>query len=200
MAHGPRFRVKFRRQREGKTDYRYRLRQLKSERPRAVVRLTNRRVLVSFEEFDPHGDRILVQAESPELVEVGFPEGSLTSTPAAYLTGYLAGLRLAAKGPKEAVLDAGVRRPSRGGRILGALQGLLDAGVEIPHSEEGLPPKERLGGAHLKKPLPQPLDQYRQKVSSSLVTKAAKAPRAPKAAAPASSGSSGGTSRPGAHP
>ncbi len=202
MAHGPRFRVKFRRQREGKTDYRYRLRQLKSERPRAVVRFTNRRVLVSLEEFDPKGDRILVQAESPELVAVGFPSSSLTSTPAAYLTGYLAGLRLAAKGPKEAVLDAGVLRPSKGGRILGALQGLLDAGVDVPHSKEGLPPKERLGGAHLKTPLPQPLDQYRQKVSSSLVTKAAKAPSTPKAPkpAPAPGSSSGGSARPGASP
>lgn len=179
MAHGPRFRVKFRRQREGKTDYRYRLRQLKSETPRAVVRLTNRRVLVALEEFDSEGDHVLAQAESPELLSVGFPAASLTSTPAAYLTGYLAGLRLAAQGSKEAVLDAGVLRPSKGGRILGALQGLLDAGLEIPHSEEGLPPKERLSGAHLKSPLPQPLDAYRQKVSSSLV---AKAPRAAKPA------------------
>ncbi|MDE1820093.1 MAG: 50S ribosomal protein L18 [Euryarchaeota archaeon] len=173
MAHGPRYRVKFRRQREGKTDYRYRLRQLKSEMPRAVVRLTNRRILVSLEEFDPAGDKVLAFAESPELVDVGFPTTSLTSTPAAYLTGYLAGLRLAAKGEKEAVLDAGVLRPSKGGRILGALQGLLDAGVEIPHSKEGMPPKERLGGAHLKSPLSVPLDQLRQKVSSTLVTKAA---------------------------
>jgi large subunit ribosomal protein L18 len=178
MAHGPRYKVRFRRQREGKTDYRYRLRQLKSEMPRAVVRLTNRRVLVALEEFDPAGDRVLAVAESPELTAVGFPEKSLTSTPAAYLTGYLAGLRLAAKGPKEAVLDAGVRRPTGGGRILGALQGLLDAGIEIPHSDEGLPPKERLSGAHLPTPLPQPLEAYKQKVSSSLLNR----PRAPKPA------------------
>ena len=172
MAHGPRFKVRFRRQREGKTDYRYRVKQLKSERARAVVRLTNRRVLVSLESFDPVGDRVITAAESPELKGVGFPEGSLTSTPAAYLTGYLAGLRLAEKGTTEAVLDAGVLRPTTGGRILSALQGLLDAGIEIPHSEEGLPPKERLAGAHLPKPLPQPLETYKQKVSSSLLHRA----------------------------
>ncbi len=189
MAHGPRFRVKFRRQREGKTDYRYRLRQLKSEKPRAVVRITNRRVLVSLQSFDPAGDRVIAQAESPELVPLGFPESSLTSTPAAYLTGYLAGLRLSALGSKEAVLDAGVLRPSKGGRILGALQGLLDAGIDVPHSKEGLPPKERLGGAHLKTPLPHPLEQFREKVSSTLVAGGAKAPRAP---------SSGAAPRPGA--
>ena len=184
MAHGPRFRVKFRRQREGKTDYRYRLRQLKSERPRAVVRLTNRRVLVSLEAFDPRGDRVLASAESPELSSVGFPSSSLTSTPAAYLTGYLAGLRLAAQGEREAILDAGVLRPSKGGRFLGALQGLLDAGIDVPHSAEGLPPKERLGGTHLKHPIPQSLDELKKQVSSSLVARKPKSPSAPKGASP----------------
>ncbi|EQD30588.1 50S ribosomal protein L18P, partial [mine drainage metagenome] len=37
MSTGPRYRVAFRRRREGKTDYRARLRLLKSDRPRAVV-------------------------------------------------------------------------------------------------------------------------------------------------------------------
>ncbi|MEM3341348.1 MAG: 50S ribosomal protein L18, partial [Thermoplasmata archaeon] len=36
MAQGPRYSVKFRRRREGKTDYRYRLKLLKSGKVRAV--------------------------------------------------------------------------------------------------------------------------------------------------------------------
>ena len=168
MAKGPNYRVPFRRRREGKTDYRTRLRLVKSETPRAVVRFTNRRVLVAVEEFDPEGDRVLASAESPELTEAGFPAASLTSTPAAYLTGYLAGLRLVAAGESEAVLDAGLLRPTRGGRLLGALQGLLDAGVEIPHGDAGMPSKERLSGAHLKTPLPEKLEAYRDRVQKSL--------------------------------
>jgi large subunit ribosomal protein L18 len=168
MAKGPNYRVAFRRRREGKTDYRQRLRLVKSEVPRAVVRFTNRRVLVAVEAFDPAGDRVVGAAESPELTEVGFPEKSLTSTPAAYLTGYLAGLRVVAAGESEAVLDAGLLRPTRGGRLLGALQGLLDAGLEIPHGDAGMPPKERLSGAHLKAPLPEKLDTYRERVQKSL--------------------------------
>ena len=47
MSTGPRFRVHFRRRREGKTDYRVRLRLLKSGTARAVVRFSDRLVRVS---------------------------------------------------------------------------------------------------------------------------------------------------------
>jgi large subunit ribosomal protein L18 len=164
MSEGPRYRVPFRRRREGKTDYRRRLRLLKSGRPRAVVRISRGRVLVSVTAFDPTGDRVLAAAESPELTRFGFPESSLRSTPASYLTGYLAGMRAKAAGAAEAVLDTGGRRPIRGGRLLGALKGLLDAGVDIPHSEEGFPPAERLSGRHLRSPLTEPIESYRDKL------------------------------------
>jgi large subunit ribosomal protein L18 len=161
MSDGPRYRVAFRRRREGKTDYRYRLKLLKSGTPRAVVRLSGNRVIVSLTGYDPKGDRVLAAAESPELGRIGFPESSFTSTTASYLTGYLAGLRAKGVGANEAVLDVGLRHPSQGGRLLGALKGLLDAGVEIPHGEGAFPSNDRLNGKHLPKPLPKPLDQYR---------------------------------------
>ena len=166
MSIGPRYRVAFRRRREGKTDYRYRLKLLKSGAPRAVVRLSGNRVIVSLTGYDPTGDRVLAGAESPELTRIGFPAGSLTSTTASYLTGYLAGLRAKGAGTTHAVLDAGLRRPSQGGRLLGALKGLLDAGIEVPHGEGAFPSNDRLGGKHLPKPLPQPLEQYRSQLAS----------------------------------
>ncbi len=101
MSTGPRFRVHFRRRREGRTDYRARLKLLKSGLPRAVVRLSERRVRVSVVEFDPAGDRVLATADSSELGGIEFPSGSLASTPAAYLTVYLAGLRAKANGRKK---------------------------------------------------------------------------------------------------
>src|SRR5208282_1484935 len=82
MSTGPRFRVHFRRRREGRTDYRVRLKLLKSGRLRAVVRLSERRVRVSLVEYDPTGDRVLATADSVELGGVEFPAGSLASTPA----------------------------------------------------------------------------------------------------------------------
>ncbi len=166
MSDSPRYRVHFRRRREGRTDYRVRLKLLKSGRPRAVVRLSERRVRVSVVAFDPSGDRVLATADSTELGGIEFPSVSLASTPAAYLTAYLAGLRAKAHGQAEAVLDLGIRHPTSGGRLSAALRGLLDAGLTIPHGDEGFPSADRLAGAHLPKKLPLPLDTYRQKLSA----------------------------------
>jgi large subunit ribosomal protein L18 len=171
MSTGPRFRVHFRRRREGRTDYRIRRKLLLSGQPRAVVRLSARRVRVSLVEFSPTGDRVVAAADSAELGALTFPAGSLSSTPAAYLTAYLAGLRARATGREGAVLDVGLRHPTAGGRLAAALKGLLDAGLEIPHGGEGFPSADRLNGSHLPKPLPQPLDTYRQQLST-LVPKA----------------------------
>ncbi|MFY9716317.1 MAG: 50S ribosomal protein L18 [Thermoplasmata archaeon] len=165
MSTGPRYRVHFRRRREGKTDYRVRLRLLRSGRSRAVVRCSDTRVRVSIVSFDPAGDRVLAVADSSELGGIDFPAGRIGSTPAAYLTGLLAGLRAKSVGTQEAVLDVGLRRPTKGGRLAAALKGLLDAGIDIPHGEEGFPSQERLNGAHLPTPLPQPVEAYKLKLS-----------------------------------
>jgi len=164
MSTGPRYRVHFRRRREGKTDYRVRLRLLKSGMPRAVVRFSDRRVRVAIMRFDPVGDRVVASAESAELGRLGFPAASLSSTPAAYLTAYLAGLRSKSAGEESVVLDAGIHHPTEGGRLSAALKGLLDAGVEVPHGEGVFPSSERLNGAHLPKPLPEPLEAYKLKL------------------------------------
>ena len=143
MSTGPRYRVHFRRRREGKTDYRVRLRLLKSGTPRAVVRFSDRVVRVSIVTFDPVGDRVVAAADSRELGAIAFPPSSLASTPAAYLTAYLAGLRAKASGTETAALDAG---------------------VEIPHGEKGFPTADRLNGTHLAKPLPEPVEAYKLKL------------------------------------
>jgi large subunit ribosomal protein L18 len=172
---GPRYKVPFRRRRDGQTDYRVRLKLLKSDRPRAVVRLSNRRVLVAVTTYDPTGDRVLAAAESPELTKIGFPISGQAATPAAYLTGYLAGLRAKKAGATVAVLDAGLRHPTDGGRLLGVLKGLLDAGLEIPHGETDFPKADRLNGKHLKSPLAQPLETYRSQLAG-LVDRRPEAP------------------------
>jgi large subunit ribosomal protein L18 len=174
MSRGPRYRVPFRRRREGLTDYRHRLKLLKSGVPRAVVRRSNGRFWVAVTQYDPAGDRVIASADSKELPRLGFPGTSLTSTPAAYLTGYLAGLRAKNAGTSDAVLDLGLRHAIPGGRVLGALKGLLDAGIEIPHGEKGFPGTDRLNGKHLGTPLPEPLETYRLKLPS-IAAKAAEA-------------------------
>jgi large subunit ribosomal protein L18 len=129
-----------------------------------VVRFSDRRVRVSIVRYDPVGDRVVAAAESAELGPLGFPASSLSSTPAAYLTAYLAGLRSKSAGAESVVLDTGLRHPTEGGRLSAALKGLLDSGVEVPHGEGVFPSPERLNGAHLAKPLPQPLEAYKLKL------------------------------------
>ncbi|MDD1717818.1 MAG: 50S ribosomal protein L18, partial [Methanoregulaceae archaeon] len=48
MAAGPRYFVRFRRRREGRTDYYRRMKLIVSDRPRMVVRRTNRQIIVQL--------------------------------------------------------------------------------------------------------------------------------------------------------
>ncbi|HDM91876.1 MAG TPA: 50S ribosomal protein L18 [Candidatus Korarchaeota archaeon] len=148
MARSGRYKVKFRRRREGKTDYRKRLALLKSGLPRLVVRRTNRHIIVQVMEYVPNGDRVLAYAFSKELRKFGW-EYSLKSTPAAYLTGYLAALRAKKAGVERAVLDLGRQASTPGSKLYAALKGALDAGLEVPHGEEILPNESRIRGEHI---------------------------------------------------
>jgi large subunit ribosomal protein L18 len=149
MSVGPRTRVPFRRRREGRTDYRRRLAFLKSGSTRVVVRRTATNVIVQFVDWAKDGDQVRATAVAQELAKLGW-EGSPKNTPAAYLTGFLAGQRAKAAGVSAAVLDMGRRVPTKGNRIFAALKGVQDAGIDVPAgSEEIYPAKERLTGAFL---------------------------------------------------
>ncbi len=148
MAHGPRYRVQFRRRREGRTDYRSRLALLKSGETRAVVRRTNGNVIVQFVDWDGEGDSIKASAVGQELQKLGWT-GSAKNTPAAYLTGLLAGKRALEAGIDEAVLDMGRHANVRGSKVFAALKGMVDAGVYIPHGDDMFPSEDRLTGKFL---------------------------------------------------
>ncbi len=148
MARSGRYKVKFRRRREGKTNYKKRLALLKSGKLRVVIRRTNRYIIVQFMKFKPEGDEVVAQAYSKELNKFGWIYGS-KNLPAAYLTGYLAGLRAKSKGINETVLDIGRFPSTKGSKIYAALKGVLDAGIEVPHSPDILPSEERIKGEHI---------------------------------------------------
>lgn len=156
MAHGPLYHVKFRRRREGRTDYRRRLALLKSGKARVVVRRSNRNVTVQFVHYSEAGDVIVSQAQATELKKLGW-NGHTSNTPAAYLAGLLAGKRYLDSGnaveadeeENHAVLDLGRQVPKRGGLIFAALAGVLESGVRVPHGGDVLPADERIRGEHL---------------------------------------------------
>ncbi len=151
MAHGPRYKVPRRRRREGKTNYYKRYVMVLSGKPRFVVRKTNQYIWAQVIIAKPQGDVTVAAAHSRELVKRYGWLGGTKNTPAAYLTGLLAGLRALREGITYAVLDIGLHRPVRGARVFAALKGALDAGLEIPHSEEVLPDEYRIRGEHIAK-------------------------------------------------
>ncbi|NHJ12563.1 MAG: 50S ribosomal protein L18 [Candidatus Thorarchaeota archaeon] len=148
MAQGPTYRLKFRRRREGKTNYYRRRRLLLSRRPRLVIRKTNNRTIVQVITANVAGDITVASAESTELVRFGWDAGK-SNLPAAYLTGFLAALRAKARGVDAAVLDIGLIPPVKGSKVYGALKGAIDAGLDVPHDEEVIPDEERISGKHI---------------------------------------------------
>lgn len=95
-----RFQVKFRRRREGKTDYRQRHKLItqdknkyKSPKYRLVVRFSNRYVTCQIVYAEIDGDKVLCSASSRELPRYGLTVG-LKNYSAAYCTGLLVARRL----------------------------------------------------------------------------------------------------------
>lgn len=145
MADSSNYKVPFRRRRKQKTDYKQRLELLKSDTARAVVRLSNNHTRVQLAQYQPEGDISNAQTLSRELEEHGWDEHT-GNLPAAYLTGFLAGKKTDIE---EAVLDVGLRTVKQGSRLFAAVQGLRDAGVDVPVGEKMLPEEDRIRGEHI---------------------------------------------------
>jgi large subunit ribosomal protein L5e len=99
-AYYSRFQVKFRRRRQGKTDFYARRRLIQqdknkyeSKKYRFVVRRTNRRIITQIIYATIKGDRVLCQADSQELRRYGLEAGH-TNYASAYATGLLCARRL----------------------------------------------------------------------------------------------------------
>ncbi|MBN3037479.1 MAG: 50S ribosomal protein L18 [Candidatus Diapherotrites archaeon] len=145
MTQNTTYTMRFRRRREGKTDYHRRLRLLKSRIPRFVVRVLPRQVITQVINFNEKGDNVEACASSLELKKYGWKVHT-GNVSAAYLTGFMCGLRAKKRGISEAVLDIGLHTPVYGSNVFAALKGALDAGINIPHDEKCLPAEEKIKG------------------------------------------------------
>jgi len=137
-----------RRRREGRTDYHQRLRLLKSGSPRLVARTSNSHVRAQLITPGPNGDVTHVSATSEELDDYGW-EAPTGNVPSAYLTGFLLGSRAVAEGHDEAVLDIGLNTATPGNKVFSVQEGAIDAGLEIPHSDDVLADWSRNRGEHI---------------------------------------------------
>lgn len=148
MAKGSKFVVKYRRKREGKTNYKKRLELLKSGLDRLVIIPSNKHITIQVLEYNDDGDLVRASAHSKELEKFGWKQ-STGNTPSAYLTGLLCGLRGKNNGIKKAILDIGLRPSIRGSRIYAGLKGFIDSGLTVPFDKDMLPDEERVKGVHI---------------------------------------------------
>ena len=151
MAHGKNQRLRFKRRRNGQTDYRRRMKLLRGGDLRAVVRISNTQVICQLIEFGMDGDNIFDSISGQTLVDkYKWPKNiSRRSVPASYLVGFALGNRAVNAGHKNAILDIGLAASSSGNRVFAALKGMIDAGLEIPHGESVLPDEDRINGLHI---------------------------------------------------
>lgn len=148
---GTRRRSVFRRRQSGQTDYHRRLKLLRGRKARAVVRVSNTRVTCQMVNWSAGGDMVVASVTGSDLTKkYDWPaDFSQKSVPACYLAGFALGKEAISKGCTEAVLDIGLAGSTVGGRVFSALKGMIDAGMEIPHSEVVLPEDDRINGEHI---------------------------------------------------
>lgn len=141
--------IQYRRKQEKKTDYLARRKLLTGARPRLVVRRSLKNISLQIVEYQPSGDRVLVSANSRELIKFGW-KGSRKNLPACYLTGLLLARKAKAKKIKEVISDLGLYRIIHGSRLFAALKGVKDGSLVLPLGEKALPEEARLSGKHIK--------------------------------------------------
>ncbi len=150
MATSKNYVVPLRRRREGKTNYRKRLAYLLSGKPRLVVRITNTQFIAQIVKSEKGQDYVIAQFNSSSLKKKYGWKYAVKNLPSAYLTGLILGKMALQKGIKEVILDVGLRKPHRKGRIYALVKGIIDAGISVPYDPTILPDESRLKGEHIK--------------------------------------------------
>jgi large subunit ribosomal protein L18 len=138
-----------RRRREGRTDYKLRTGLLKSGLPRIVIRKSNKYFILQAVESVEAQDKVLITVTSKELLKSGWDAkkgGSLKSVAAGYLTGLLMAKKL--RDGKKYIVDLGMARTKKGGRMFAVVKGLVDGGLDVSADEKVFPSEDRLMGEH----------------------------------------------------
>jgi len=142
----------------------------KTPKYRFVVRLTNKDIICQIFYADLDHDVCIASAYSHELPRYGLALG-LTNYAAAYCTGLLLARRVnmkfgldyegqtevdgelfvveaeeGSKAPFQALLDVGLKRTTTGARLFGALKGICDGGINVPHNDRRFPGSKKEDG------------------------------------------------------
>ena len=134
------------RMKQQKTNYRKRERLLAGRRDFVSVHISSQNVSAQLLRPNLGGDISMASVHSKELISYGW-KASRKNLPTCYLVGLLLGRKSLSKGIKTAVLYTAKR--SFNSRISACIKGIIDSGMEIPFSEEVIPPESRLNGTHI---------------------------------------------------
>jgi large subunit ribosomal protein L18 len=134
--------------RQDKTNYHKRAAVLIGRHSFISVKVSDQNVATQILKATPTGDMVITSCHSRELLKHGW-KGSLNNLPACYLTGLLLGKKALDKGVSKAVLYIGNDRFTS--RVAACLKGITEAGVNVPVSDESLPPDDRTSGEHIAK-------------------------------------------------
>jgi len=129
-----------------KTNYRKRAAVIIGRHSFVTVRVTDQNVSTQVIKTTPTGDLVIASAHSHELAKHGW-KGATNNLPACYLTGLLLGKKALEKGTGKAVLYIGKEHFTT--RVAACAKGIADSGVDIPISEESVPPEARIAGQHI---------------------------------------------------
>ena len=143
-----RFTVTKRRKRKGKTDYKKRMNLLMSKMPRLVIRKSLKNIMLQAVDYVPAGDKVILTINSKDLKKVGW-KANLNNLPACYLCGYLFGKKAIEKKVKKCILDLGMQSSVKKASLFAALKGVIDAGLDVPHSKNVFPDEKRIKGEHI---------------------------------------------------
>ncbi|MEM4336740.1 MAG: 50S ribosomal protein L18 [Candidatus Woesearchaeota archaeon] len=144
-----RYVVKYRRRREGKTNYKKRIKLLLSKLPLVRFRKGSKTITAQISVFNPKGDKIILSVNSSELSKYGW-NLSKKNLPAAYLTGLLlAKKNNKNKEIKRVIIDFGIKKPTKGFSGYSFVKGLIDGGMEVLCSQESFPAEDRIRGKHI---------------------------------------------------
>lgn len=159
-------RTQKRRRKERKTDYKLRLTLLKSNKPRIVIRKTNKYFTLQVVESNQAQDKVTLGYSSKNLLKEGLDKscaGSLKSIPAGYLTGLIFAKKLDKK--TNYIIDLGMVRTISGNRIFAVVKGLVDGGANINTNDSVFPSEERINGEHLDAKVKEAFNKLKTKVS-----------------------------------
>lgn len=139
--------VPYRRKRQGKTNYRKRLKLLQGNTTRIVVRKSLHMIRAQLVDYVPTGDSVKASATTQDIAKLGWKGGN--NVPAAYLVGLLLARKAKHKKIAGAVADLGLAPTIKGSQLFAVLKGAIDGGLAVPVSKEIMPDQKRLNGEHI---------------------------------------------------